>query len=207
MLNFKFQFSIKIFLTILILSQFLFIPWIPPSNADDHHVKREKHSYDKEQKHRYDDELFSSNERHEKDKGNETTGLIAAFLFAAANSTVLLSILLRALNRGTQISNTTREQLRKINKIQKKCLLPLHYTLNPIALCFGLTHFFLSYCRSSSLPEWGLGGMAILVVMGLLIKLKMLPQKIKKPAYLFHTNLLPLCILLTVLFLGHGIID
>ncbi|ETR68379.1 MAG: hypothetical protein OMM_04605 [Candidatus Magnetoglobus multicellularis str. Araruama] len=180
--------------------------WIPTSNADDHHEKRGKHHYDKTNTHRYD-KSFSSNERHEKDKGNETTGLIAAFIFVAANITVILSILIRALNRSSQISNIRKDQFRKINKIQKKYLSPVHYTLNPIALFFGLTHFFLSYCRSSSLPEWGLGGMAILVVMGLLIKLKMLPQKIRKSVYQFHANPLPLCILMIILFIGHGIID
>lgn len=207
MIKYNFLFKIKVCITILIVSQLFFMPWISTSHADHNHEKRERgHRYDKEPTHRHD-EIYSSNQHRKKDKGNETSGLVAAFLFGAANVMVLLSILLRALNRSARISNSTKERLRKINKIQKKYLLPLHYILNPIAMIVALTHFFLSYCRSSSLPEWGLAGIAILVVMGVLIKLKMLPPKFRKPVYRFHTNPLPVSILLIVLFIGHGIVD
>lgn len=203
----NFRFSLKLFLMFFIVPLQFVLPWAPVSNAGDHHYGRQGHHYDKEYRHQYDEKSFSSSEHYRKDEGNEITGLFAACIFAAANITVLLSILLRIFNRSAQISKTTKEQLKKVDRIKKKFLLPLHYSLNPVALVFGIIHFALSCCRSSSLPEWGLGLMAIVAVSGLLMKYKLLPKKMRKPTYRFHTSPLTLYIVLGTLFIGHLMFD
>ncbi len=40
----------------------------------------------------------------------------------------------------------------------------------PIALGVALTHFLLSMCRSTTLPEWGLGIMVLTALLGIIMK-------------------------------------
>jgi hypothetical protein len=141
------------------------------------------------------------------DKGNEFTGQSAAWIFAAANLTVGLSLLSRGLTTRPQLSSRTKERIRKLNQIQKKGLMRFHYWLNPLGLLLAVIHFSLSTCRSSPFPEWGLVGAATLVLIGSVIRFKLSPKRFRKTVYRIHTSPLSVGLVLIVLLIGHSIVD
>ena len=166
--------------------------------ADEHRYQRKIQG---------DDRIFFSESKGKKDKGNEFTGELSAWMLFLANFTVLFSIFYKNVERYARLSNSSREYLKRFNKFQKKHLRRLHYILNPVALSIALIHFFLSCCNSSSFPEWGLGGMAILMITGVFIKLGFLPSGIRKSLHRFHTSPVPVCLIGVILLTGHLIID
>jgi hypothetical protein len=141
------------------------------------------------------------------DKGNEFTGQSAAWVFALANLTVALSLLSKGLASRPQLSSKTKERIRKLNQIQKKGLMRFHYWLNPLGLLLAAIHFSLSTCRSSPLPEWGLGGAVTLVLIGSVIRFKLSPKSLRKTVYRIHTSPLFIGLVLIVLLIGHTIVD
>ncbi len=146
--------------------------------------------------------------RHKRgDKGNEFTGQSAAWIFAVANLTVGLSLISRGLASRPQLSSKTKERIRKLNQIQKKGLMRFHYWLNPLGLLLAVIHFSLSTCRSSPLPEWGLGAAATLVLIGSVIRFKLSPKRFRKAVYRIHTSPLSVGLVLIVLLIGHSIVD
>jgi len=149
----------------------------------------------------------SSYQLQNKDEGNELTGQLAAWIFGAANITVGFGLLSRILIRRFQEKNQFVDRIRRFNRFQKRHLLPVHYFLNPVALLLATTHFSLSACRSSALPEWGLAIMAVITGIGAMVKFKKSPQGLRKYVYKLHTNPFPLFLLLTVLLIGHQLVD
>lgn len=151
--------------------------------------------------------IFSTSKHGEGDKGNEFTGELTAWIFAAANFPALLSLLVRGLIRNTAMAESLQDHLKRFNQTQKKSLMPFHYILNSLALLLAFIHFSLSHCRSSSLPEWGLTVMVTLAVMGMTLKFKVVPKSIRRTVYRVHTNPLPAGLLVIFLLIGHSIID
>jgi len=143
----------------------------------------------------------------EKDKGNEATGEAAALLFAIANITIAISLASKTAVKLSVLSTHTKERIKLINQTQKRFGMPVHYLINPLALVLASIHFFLPYCRSTLLPEWGLFMVASLVVIGILIKFRIAPKVIRKWTYLVHTSPLALASLLLMLIVGHSIMD
>lgn len=141
------------------------------------------------------------------DKGNEFTGQAAAWIFVAANLSVTLSLFSRGLASRPQLSSKTKERIRRVNQIQKKGLMRFHYWLNPLGLLLAAIHFILSTCRSSPLPEWGLGGAATLVLIGSVIRFKLSPKRLRKAVYRIHTSPLSIGLVLLLLLIGHTIVD
>jgi hypothetical protein len=76
-----------------------------------------------------------------------------------------------------------------------------------ILFAMAVTHFTLSTCRSSPLPEWGLGGAAMLVLIGSAIRFKLSPKSLRKAVYRIHTSPLSIGLVLLVLLIGHSIVD
>ncbi len=146
-----------------------------------------------------------SHARH--DKGHEATGQAAAWLFGVANVAVAISLLSKGAVRYAPMSEQSRERIKRLNQKQKKYLMPLHYLLNPVALATALTHFLMSRCPSTALPEWSLVLMSGLIGVGLLVKFRMLPVSLRKRFYLIHTSPLPFAALLSLLLIGHSIVD
>lgn len=166
--------------------------------ADDNHHKSKK-----DYSHVYKE---LSHEIHDND-GNEITGELSAWLFAIANMPVLFGLLYRSINRFGSLTEMSKKRLKTLKKAQKKYLMPLHYFINIIALFLAIIHFSLSNCRSSSLPELGLGLMACIVVVGAMLKMNATPKGVKKIFYKIHTSPLTIGLVVSVLLVGHSIVD
>ena len=82
-----------------------------------------------------------------------------------------------------------------------------HYLLNPIVLGIALWHWLSSRCKSTAMPEWGLIVMVVLIAFGLIMKLGLCPKPLKKGVYRFHTQPLVFAAMVTVLAIGHLIVD
>ena len=141
------------------------------------------------------------------DEGNETAGQIAAWLLVAANLTVALSVLIKWTNRFTPVNTGLKNTLSGFNRFQKKHLMRFHYLLNPVVLGIALWHWLSSRCKSTAMPEWGLIAMVGLIALGLIMKLGLCPKPLRKSVYRLHTQPLVLAAMVTVLTIGHLIVD
>ena len=144
-------------------------------------------------------------EKH--DEGNETAGQIAAWLLVAGNLPVLLSVLIKWINRFAPITTGFKNALYGFNRFQKKHLMRFHYLLNPVVLGIALWHWLSSRCKSTAMPEWGLIVMVGLIVLGLIMKLGLCPKPLRKGLYRLHTQPLVFAAMVTVLTIGHLIVD
>lgn len=159
--------------------------------------------------HRYDrrhlnrDDHYAAGFGDREGKGNEAAGEMAAWLLAAANLTVALSILVKWINGLKSIDGGMKKALQKFNRSQKKLLMPVHYWLNPLILVITLWHWTTSCCRSTALPEWGLLMMTVLMALGLLIKFKLCPKPLRKGVYRIHTSAYALVAMVAILTVGH----
>jgi hypothetical protein len=59
--------------------------------------------------------------------------------------------------------------IKRFNQLVKKHLMRFHYVSNPLALCIAVVHFLLFSCCKSSLPEWGLVFILMMVFLGLIV--------------------------------------
>jgi hypothetical protein len=137
------------------------------------------------------------------DTGNESTGQIAGWLFGAANLTVALSILSKAVKRLIPVSPEVQSVIMNFNRLQKKYLMRFHYFLNPAAVSFALLHWILSRCGSTALPEWSLFGLGLLAGLGLIMKFKLSPRQLRKGIYTIHSHPIILPVIIIVLIIGH----
>lgn len=140
-------------------------------------------------------------------QGNEATGEAAAWLFGAANLPVVLCLLVRGGRRLKSGSPTFQEGLSRFNRVQKKGLMWMHYLLNPVAAAVAATHFLLSRCRETALPEIGLMVVMAVVVTGLVLKFKWSSGGVRRVTFKVHTNPLLLASLAVILVIGHTLMD
>jgi len=191
--------SLKLFLTVCLISGALFfLCCVPPAVADD-----DAHHYKKRSK-----DIGTAFNHVKNEKNNEASGLAAAWMLAAANITVLLSLLIRV-TRYTDLPAQVNDRIKRFNQLQKKFLLPVHYVLNPLALGAAFVHFMsaTSACEASGLPEWGLALMALITGIGIMVKFKVFSKNLRKNTYRIHTNPIPISLLLVILLIGHAIVD
>ncbi|MBI5591439.1 MAG: hypothetical protein HY881_13255 [Deltaproteobacteria bacterium] len=193
------QISSKLFMAVCLISGALFFLCCTPSAvADDenHHYKKRSKDIGTVFKHAKNEEI------------NEATGQAAAWMLAAANITVLLSLLSRGA-RYADLPAQINDRIKRFNQLQKKFLLPVHYVLNPLALGMAFIHFMsaTSACKASGLPEWGLALMALIAGIGIMVKFKVFPKSLRKSTYRIHTNPIPITLLLIILLIGHAVVD
>lgn len=141
------------------------------------------------------------------DEGNETAGQMAAWLLVTANLPVVLSVLIKWASRPAPVNRKLKDILIGFNRFQKKHLMRLHYVLNPIVLGIAMWHWLSSRCRSTVLPEWGLFVMVGLIFLGLILKFGLCPKQLRKIVYRIHTQPFFLVAMVTVLTIGHLIVD
>ena len=177
-----------------------------PCLADDHHAGKASSGWHKEGQSQDASKPFRKS-LGDKDHGDETTGQIAAWLLAAVNLTVALSISIKGINRFVAISPDLQHSLKKFNLFQKRHLMRFHYYGNPLILGVALLHWLSSRCRSTSLPEWALGMMILVAALGLVLKFKLCPKTLQKNVHKLHTQPLMFLALVTVLVIGHTIVD
>ena len=197
----------KIFFILLLL--ILSIVQIFPDlvRADDHKINKKHYKHYENNREHHDDGNQKKRRVQKDDEGNETTGQTAAWLLVAANLTIALSILIKGGSRFLPLDSQIKNSMKKFNQLQKKHLMRFHYVLNPIVLCVAFFHFLLSSCRSSSLPEWGLILVAMMVFLGLILKLKVSPKGMRKFVYRLHTTPAIFLIMILLLVVGHQIVD
>lgn len=186
------------------------------------HDSHNHHGEEGEKRKKEDDDHENSEENEEEDgensgivgqsssnkeEGNEATGLITALLVLCANLTVVISLLIKLCVKIVPLSAELKKNLIKFNISQKKRLMWLHYFLNPVAFGFAAIHFSLSSCKSTFLPECGIFLMALLVVLGLIVKFNKAPESLRKFIIPLHTHPLSLVIMVAVLMIGHTFID
>ena len=197
----------SIFFILISLMVFAFHGWPGAVVANDHkkdesHFKRYEGG-----KGNSDSDDRKKRQVKKKDEGHELTGLTAAWLLAAANLTVALSILLKGANRYVPLKPGQKSSIKRFNQFQKRHLMRFHYLLNPLALCIATLHFLLSCCRSSSLPEWGLIFVTMMVFLGLMLQFKGTPKRIRKFVYGVHTGTITFSTMIFLLVVGHLIVD
>jgi hypothetical protein len=193
-------------LVVLLLSGGLFLA-AGALHADDHGKGKAWADRSKHDDHRSSIKIPGSFAREGKDEGDETSGQITAWLWGAVNLTVALSVVIKGINRFAPLSAHWKSSLTRFNQQQKKLLMRFHYFLNPPIVAVALYHWSSSRCRSTSLPEWGLLIMASLAVLGLVFKLRLCPKTFLKDVYRLHTQPVFFVALITLLLIGHWIVD
>jgi hypothetical protein len=141
------------------------------------------------------------------ERGEGASGQIAAWLFVLANFPVVLSILLKASGKVAPPSWNCKEAIEKINRRQKRYLMKLHYWLNPVAVGVAIIHFLLSECKAAAIPEIGLGVMFLLCFLGLIVTFQCAPASMRKTIFRFHTNPILLIAGISILLIGHSMVD
>lgn len=197
----------RTFFILVALILFVFPVW-PRAVAGNDHKRSESHHKRYERVKEHDDYEDRKRRRLKKeDEGNELTGQTGAWFLVAANLTVVLSILVKGVNRYLPLEPETKSTMKKFNQFQKKHLMRFHYVLNPSALFIAGLHFLLSSCRKSSLPEWGLLFVTMMVFLGLMVKFKVTPKWMRRFFYRLHTSPAAFSALILVLVVGHLIVD
>jgi hypothetical protein len=141
------------------------------------------------------------------EEGNEATGQVAALLFVLANLKMGVSFLARLVNRFSGSGSSLGASMTGVSRFLNKHLRKVHYLLNPIALTVALLHLFLSSCRSTPLPEWGLLMAAAMVLLGFMVKFKLSFKWMRRSVYRIHTASLSILLLIFVLLAGHLMVD
>ncbi len=153
------------------------------------------------------DRTFGGLRTRGRDKGNETTGQIAAWGLALANLAVGISLLSKAVRRYAPLSEGVKNSVGKFNGFQKKHLMVFHYFLNPVILAIALLHWTLSRCRDTALPEWGLVTMGVAVGLGIVLKYRLCPKSLLRNVYTMHTRPVMLLVFVFLLLIGHFAMD
>ncbi len=178
----------------------VFLVCAPLCRADDH-KEGKKHFQKKEHG------KISETPGKARDKGNETTGQLVAWSLAVANLPVVISLAVRAIRRFAPLQPEVKNYIWKFNSNQKKLLMRFHYVLNPLILAIALLHWSLSKCTSTSLPEWGLFIMSVIVGLGIVLRFKLCPKTMLRRVYSTHTQPALILILTSVLLIGHLSLD
>jgi len=197
----------RTFFVLVVLILFVFPIW--PGVAVGNGQKRSEGHLNRYERvienHDYEDQKRPRLKRG--DHGNELTGQTAAWLLVAANLTVALSMLMRGASRYCPLKPETKNAVKRFNQFQKEHLMRFHYVLNPSALCIAGLHFLLSSCGKSSLPEWGLIIVLIMVFLGLMVRFKVTPKWMRRFIYRLHTSPAAFSALVLVLVVGHLIVE
>jgi hypothetical protein len=161
----------------------------------------------RESRHSSEASYYSEQTAYREDGGDSGSGIVAGWLFGIANFPVALSILLKAFGKMAPPNSSIKETLKKTNVQQKKYLMNLHYWLNPLAAGVAIFHFVVAECRSTFFPELGLIVMLLIFILGLMITFKLAPQSMSRTVFKLHTSPISLTVVLSILLIGHAMVD
>lgn len=198
----------KKIVSITFLSIVLFgLVWPAIIVADDHKKRHDRTQRDDDREDRFRIRSRDGNQEKNEDQGHEITGQTTAWLLVAGNLTIALSLLLKAVMRHFPLKAHVKNSIKQFNQRQKKHLMRFHYLLNPAALGMACFHFLLSSCSSSSLPEWAMIMVFLMVLMGTILKLQRSPKGSRRFFYRLHTTPLFIMITIGLLVVGHQLVD
>lgn len=143
-------------------------------------------------------------------EGNEFTGQASGWLFGIACVPVIFCLMTRFINCRDFLQPRMKSALGWFARVNNKYFMPFHTYLSMLALALASVHLIFSSCPLNPFPEWGLIGAGILVVTGLIIKLRLavkISPKLVKGIYQFHASLVVSGILVSVLLVGHILMD
>jgi hypothetical protein len=140
-------------------------------------------------------------------KGNDTTGQAAAWFAGIGALPVAMDLVTRRVILQAPWNAINKARIGQFIKASRKFLMPFHTYLSILALTLGITHLFLSSCAGNPFPEMGLILMGILMITGLVFKFKLGPAVFRKWVYKFHASLIVSGILVTILLVGHTLMD
>jgi hypothetical protein len=160
----------------------------------------------------YRESRHHSGKGYEQAEGREegvggASGQIAAWFFGIANFPVVLSIILKACGKMTPQSSNLREAIGRLNRQQKRYLMKLHYWLNPVAVGVAIVHFLSTKCEATAIPEIGLGAMFLVCILGIMVTFKWSPAFMRKAIFRFHTSSIALLAIISILLIGHSMVD
>jgi hypothetical protein len=142
-------------------------------------------------------------------EGNDFTGQAAGWLFGIACLPIIFCLITRFINRQVSLGPRLKDLLDRFTRVNKKYFMPFHTYLSILALGLAVFHLSLSTCPNP-FPEWGLIGAGILVITGLIVKLRIISwisPKLVKVVYQFHASLVVSGILISILLVGHILMD
>jgi hypothetical protein len=135
------------------------------------------------------------------------SGQIAAWLLGIANFPVVLSILLKTCGKVIPQRSSLKEAVGQMNRRQKRYLMKLHYWLNPVAVGVAIIHFLSTKCEATTIPEIGLGVMLLVCILGAMVTFRWSPASIRKTIFRFHTSPISLLAGISILLIGHSMVD
>jgi hypothetical protein len=150
----------------------------------------------------------SNEQTGEKGEGlGGASGQTAAWLLGIANFPVVLSILLKTYSKLPSRNSHLKESMERMNLRQKAYLMKLHYWLNPVAVIVAIIHFLFTQCETTAMPEIGLGAMLVVCILGMMVIFKWSPPAIRKAVFQFHTSSLFSLAIISILLVGHSMVD
>jgi hypothetical protein len=179
----------------IVLTCCLILTAVASSYADEH----------SESKHHFERGYKQAEGREEVVGG--ASGQIAAWFFGIANFPVVLSILLKACGKAMPQSSNLKVAIDQINRRQKRYLTKLHYWLNPVAVGVAMIHFLSTKCEATAIPEIGLGVMLLVCVLGIMVTFRWLPASMRKAIFRLHTSPISLLAGISILLIGHSMVD
>jgi hypothetical protein len=137
----------------------------------------------------------------------EGSGVIAAWLFGIANFPVALSVIPKTSGKAALPQSSLKITIEKANRRQKRLFMKLHYWMNPVAASVAIFHFSRAECRSTFMPELGMWIMILILILGLMMTFKLSPASMRKAIFKFHTSPVSLLIAISILLIGHSIVN
>jgi hypothetical protein len=135
------------------------------------------------------------------------SGAVAGLLLGAANFPVILSVLLKASRKPLPQKSKIKEKLGRLNQLQKRYLMKLHYWLNPFAVGIAIIHFSAARCEATSMPELGLLAMLLISLLGFMVIFKLSPEFMRSAVLKLHTSPILTLAGFSILLIGHAMIN
>jgi hypothetical protein len=135
------------------------------------------------------------------------SGQIAAWLFGIANFPIVASILLKACGKVAPQGSNLKEAVSPIYRRQKRYLMKLHYWLNPVAVGIAIIHCLSTKCDATAIPEIGLGVMLLVCILGIIVSFQWSPAFMRKVIFRLHTSSVLFMVCISILLIGHSMVD
>lgn len=129
-------------------------------------------------------------------------GVSAGGLFIMASFAPLLSLISkRVLASGA--GESTKADVKRLNDTLRPFLTPIHYYGNIAAVTLAIIHWSFAWCEPISLQRYAIWLVLGWVILGVLVKFKLLPPPKRPKAFKLHTTALWPVLIFAVVVIGH----